>query len=1673
MCAETTKVNSRRAKAIEALMKGDDGKKATDVKKKKTTSAAPEEDEPIESADLSLKVNKKADTLQYEKKSLHDQILLRPDTYIGSVKRTLTSEPVYYFDETTKRFNKGFLQLSDGLIRLFIEVISNAIDNVWRSKEFGIPVKFIKIQITPTTISVWNDGRNIPTGLHPTEKVYTPEMIFGHLLTSSNYNDSEERKTSGKNGLGVKLSSAFSTSFKINIYNKEEGVLYTQEWSNNMKICNPPKLAKRGFPKTIMEGSNGFTEVTFSPDFARFGLTEFDRDHLVLLKKLVYDAAMTVSFHGVKVFVNEGEEKEKEVPVKDIKDYVGYYFPNGLPEEHVVVATPDCKVCLVGGAEDWTHVSFVNGIFTKDGGVHVDTWAKALFDPIVEKCTKKKMTVTIRDIRKHFFLFVYSSVDKPTFESQSKNRLTGPKVETDVKAAVINKISKWDFMEKLELSQKMKEDKAMKDNTERKRGRVVIRGLDEATKAGTKDSKDCVLCVAKGTPINIGQISVPIEQLEEFIEYDCYTYDEVQKGCNLNKINKFWNQGKKECVQVTFIDGKQIICTPDHKILTVDGWVEAQDALSKNAICSIDNNKLDVKLDTDWKLTLGTRTFSLDTVDNYMKTLSFVRILGFAMTDGNLRVGYDDCIRGCVYLGNKLDVQEVCRDISLLTGKKPNVMECNNSFSVELPSEITDCIKHLENEIIIGKRLNQRSTLPKFICSQSCPLSVVAEFLGAMFGGDGHAPCFDTSYRESLTGVNFSLCKEEQNIDNLREFLQCIASLLKRFDIETSIRNPVKRQLKSNSIQIYEQVLSIPNKYFVKFHECIGFKYCYPKQLRLNIVSSFYTLKQKLIDQKWRRIDEILNSVQIKGKSILEAVNDNNTNFPNSDEIKFAQTSDIKPTIIYKTNKNRNCDLVIGLKFSEFLESIGATSVWKTSDKTLDKTTEVIPTFYKKVIDVRSVGERDVYDIEVSKNHNFLAQGVVLHNCVSEGESAKGYIIAGIKYGVFGKKGNEYIGVMPIRGKFLNVKNAKKSTLIENEEVKALIQALGLQFNVDYRVEENRKKLRYGRFIAVSDSDNDGFHITGLLYNFFHTLFPTLLEVDGFFNFMRTPILKINKKSQRLSFFYLLQAKEYIEANKVNKEYIKYYKGLGTSTKDDIKDDFGRRVVTLLKDPKTDTMVEQVFSNEHADFRKTWIQEYTPRETYPIVKDYETERLPASDFFNFEMIQFSIADNNRSIPNVLDGLKESQRKILYVAFKRNLKYDGKSLKVAQFGASVAETTNYHYGENSLFKAIVKMGQRFVGANNVPLLYDDGNFGSRNGHPKNGIGEDAASPRYIFTRLAELTRFLFRAEDDDYLPNIEEEGEMIEKAYYLPILPVALLNGCEGIGSGWRCELPMYNPVDVASWVKQYVTRGSSDVTLTPWFRGFKGEVSVEGRTVTTRGLLTQISDSVYRVHEIPVGVSIERFKDKIKDLQEDGTIKDIVTNNNTENTVDMTFKTTKEVDLKKLGLISTYSLSTMVFFNSEGKLFRYDKVEDILKEFCDKRAEFYVVRKQGEIKRMQYQLDLLENKARFIREVLSGTIVLRNKDEDELSLECSKKGYSKIEDSYDYLLSIQIKNMTAKKVEQLESNITSLKDELKAYTNKTTSSMWIEEIDAFISAFLSSSYMKEDKPVEQPKKTKK
>lgn len=183
--------------------------------------------------------------------------------------------------------------------------------------------------------------------------------------------------------------------------------------------------------------------------------------------------------------------------------------------------------------------------------------------------------------------------------------------------------------------------------------------------------------------------------------------------------------------------------------------------------------------------------------------------------------------------------------------------------------------------------------------------------------------------------------------------------------------------------------------------------------------------------------------------------------------------------------------------------------------------------------------------------------------------------------------------------------------------------------------------------------------------------------------------------------------------------------------------------------------------------------------------DYAVDSVTYDDFVNQELILFSHADNQRSLPHFLDGFKPSQRKVLYACFKRNLKQE---IKVAQLAGYVSEHSAYHHGEASLTQTIIGMAQTFVGAGNINLLSPCGQFGTRL-----MMGKDAASPRYVFTKLETITRCIFHPDDDHLLEYLDDDGQSIEPVCYVPVIPMALVNGCEGIGTGWSTSIPSYCP----------------------------------------------------------------------------------------------------------------------------------------------------------------------------------------------------------------------------------------------------------------------------------------
>ena len=695
-----------------------------------------------------------------------------------------------------------------------------------------------------------------------------------------------------------------------------------------------------------------------------------------------------------------------------------------------------------------------------------------------------------------------------------------------------------------------------------------------------------------------------------------------------------------------------------------------------------------------------------------------------------------------------------------------------------------------------------------------------------------------------------------------------------------------------------------------------------------------------------------------------------------------------------------------------------------------------------------------------------------------EGDSAKTFAVKGIQTGVYNKKGRDYFGIYPLRGKCLNVRNSNIATISKNKEINDVIKALNIRYGVDYMDDEQYETLAYGRVIILTDSDVDGYHICGLLLNFFHKLFPSVLERNpSFITCMRTPIVRIYYPKNELVFYTLEDFKKYQQENPNKKGEIKYFKGLGTNSNKEIENSFGKKMIEFIKDEETDNTMDKVFHSKFSDQRKKWLEDYDPSEEKEIVSKSPLQLLPISDFLNNEMIKFSIDDCKRSIPNIMDGLKESHRKIMYAVFLKNLKYSGKTMKVAQLAGFVAEKTNYHHGEQCLFETITKLAHDFVGSNNIPLLYRDGQFGSRIEN-----GKDAANARYIFTKMDVLSRLLFRCEDEMLLDYIYDDGEKVEPSYYAPILPIVLINGCTaGIGTGWSSHIPCYNPMDLVSMIQEWLEneRKTEFKEIVPWYRGFTGSIEkISSNKYETKGIVSETKSSKkVVVTELPIGMSTNKFKEFIEDCIEEKKIKSY---KNYSTDVMCHFEIEKkedgiELDEDGLKLVNNLSTNNMVLFSHNGTIKKYDSVVDILNEFCDVRYELYVKRKDFILSEFSRQLRILKNKMKFLTEVMEGKLDIQDVDETVLVKELEKRGYDGNDEQtddeeektssiskYRYLLTMHIRSFTKQKLESLQGEIDKIEKEVLRIKKTSPSEMWLNDLEDFKREY-KSTYDKEDK----------
>lgn len=696
-----------------------------------------------------------------------------------------------------------------------------------------------------------------------------------------------------------------------------------------------------------------------------------------------------------------------------------------------------------------------------------------------------------------------------------------------------------------------------------------------------------------------------------------------------------------------------------------------------------------------------------------------------------------------------------------------------------------------------------------------------------------------------------------------------------------------------------------------------------------------------------------------------------------------------------------------------------------------------------------------------------------------EGDSAKAGIVSGLS-----KDDRNIIGVYPMRGKLFNVRGETQKRILENKEIAEIKQILGIESGKKYTAEMVATKLRYGKVLFMTDQDLDGSHIKGLGINMFDAEWQSLLDIPGFMGFMNTPILKARKGAKELAFYNDGEWDAWCGANDAKGWKVKYYKGLGTSTSKEFKEYFAQKKIVSFTSSGQESRdaIDMVFNKKRSNDRKTWLEAYN-RELY---LDTNQSEVTYQEFIGREMIHFSKYDCDRSIPNLVDGLKTSLRKILFTAFKRRLTNE---IKVAQFSGSVSEISCYHHGESSLNGAIVGMAQNFVGSNNINLLEPKGQFGTR----LQG-GEDSASERYIHTNLNKLTRSLYPEADDGVLKYLDDDGTPVEPIHYTPIIPMILVNGSKGIGTGFSTDIMCYNPITIMDYVERSIHNEADKPKLIPYYEGFKGTISPVTDTGTKwlfKGCYEIISSKEVRVTELPVGTWTDDYKKYIEDLIEGDTkttaaakdkdkakkkkksapsvVRDY-TDMSTDVTVDITIKfagneieklRAKETEYgcnaleKLLKLYTTRTTTNMHVFDETEKLRKFETPEDLIDHYIGVRMKTYVVRKQHQVGVLEREAMVLSNKARFISEVLDDTLDLRRKKKDVVCAILAKSGYDVIDEDEDfkYLVRLPMDSVTEENVERIMKEKESKLAELKKLKATTEQQMWLQEIGTLREAY--------------------
>ena len=1787
-------------------------------------------------------------THDYEKKTQREQILHRPDMYVGATKPLQWDKPEWVATSLSPpEVALRPVTASDGLMRIWIEPFSNAKDSVFRSnmpparaargsraaagaasagaaaprarkpRASKARATYIRVAYDPKTFrfTIENDGFGIPLEVHPESQPPTlvPVMVFSQYSTSSNYDDTQDRVTSGRNGYGSKLTNTFSTEFSVETWTCSMTLKghpwqrYQHTWRNNMTVSESPRgveaLPAESKPAACEPGY-GVVRVSWTPDFARFGRAAeqgYLADELCYLNKLVLDCAMEMSRFGVSLYFNDtpirvssllelarvyvplpaeeraagqaaeagdaandaddaDDEDDASASESEAEPADGEEPPPAertpLWKQYVRASSTDCDVVLLPlpaeRAKEGLHMSYVNGICTSDGGVHVQEWEKALLQPLA-----KKLKLEVRDIRKHFALFVNAfHVNQPKFHSQNKTKLIEPAVHVKVKKTVPRELMKWSVVAEV-LSEQLRRDRHQLNKLSSGNAASVAAKIKEL-KVSYEEANFARLSAKRSECLSEDSRVLTSAGFLFLSEVLTATDD----GKNLSRL--LFACYNDTASHLEYHPASHLLVKPSggHDMVSLvhhqeePAWSSSADCYGRTALKTADSNHVSLLVSDNHDMFVQHGKQH----SNGLNKSPSIHWLD-RTTDG---------VRSAIpFSKTRLlpDGTEQRNQASTLLNDDPRA-------AVRLLSVAFNGVKPLHASHAMGLPFVEPLGL-----SDGAQVDAFLELYGFWLG-DG-----SLTHKPTLVPSGCLTFEQYKEVD--RSWLRGQFS---------------KLGLKAPSAQVAYTV--VDQRWYSYFASQYGHRFKLPgADARFDaaiqdksekgfwpwVLTHLDRRQVRLVLEGFRRADGCwkankkrfyTSSVKVRDELVIACLH--------AGYSAYSALGYVKGTVRgYKwhdqkvDNKMYTVSHVQSLPVeqrSTFIGVIANHDAWEVRyaepDTTPSGASACMPTLYCQ----RDIKRVEAYSgrvwcptvpfgLIVAQRASVDARGVVVKqsrpcivgNCVlvgTEGIGARAWVMNSLNAPppahLLCKPTKDRVGIMAFRGKSLNVSNTTTRQLLANKEWQGLIVILGLKTDVDYRKREHRRSLRYGKFLMIADADLDGYHIVSLMFNFFAVLYPTLLQntEEPFFYFLRTPIITLrlpgkNATEKHLyswthatSFVDQLQRRVLSESlqQRFSRAKVLYRKGLGVWGPKEPKDEAGRRAVHLylatpaelprftdgsqdaavasaapdpprsgeaaqaqaaaLADALEDTrkFMDHIFLSENSGFRKEWLTRHFAQRVQDegklvsdddptaVAPDFQPSQMPVRQYLNEELSLFSAANCGRSLPLLDDGLKESQRKILFAAFLKPIPYTmADPIKLSQFAGFVAEKTEYHYGEDNLNKTAIRMAQDYVGSNNIPLLYPEGNFGSRDDN-----GDDAAAPRYIHTKLSAFARLLFRAEDEPYLPDVYEDGHKVEKQYYLPVLPMLLVNGKGGIATAWSTKIPKYNPVDLANWIRVWLQRAELGAgplappeypALVPWIRGFTGKVvpapETPGRFVVWGRIervpapnLLSKEHACVRVRDIPLGqrsVSIQKYRRMLEDMRLKGHIEFL--DHSDGSTIDFKVQLRMHLNLdilsdedlmRVLKLRDTIQTTNMVCMvaplpgadgapSSRVNSIRHFRTpEEMLELFCAKRLQLFETVRVGQIEELKRELVVADNRRRFIFAVVNKELVLTDYEDQALSVELERRGFAVVDDSHEYLLELRVRAMTKTRIAKLEDEIVQLNQRLAALRATTDRRIWLQ-----------------------------